>query len=485
MSLTFPAVPARGWQVAERSEGTNRLDLRRWVIVMLFADYSVAVVAALVGHSMRFGQESASVLGIPYLMLVPLVPLAWVGILAFVGSYDHRFLSSGAEMFKRVYQAGLTAVASAAILSFVLHANLSRAFVGIAFPVMTLGTLVVRYAVRKAVHRRLGAGAAVHRMLVLGASDEIEGLVQHVGRATYAGYSVVASCILGQHTGPEDSIHPELQDLDAIVKRLNVDTIAVAGVSTLPPGELRRLAWSLEGENVALIVAPAVTDFAGPRIVVRPVDGLPLLHIDEPELSGLRRRAKHLAEMIIAALLLLLLCPILAWIALSIRRDDTGPILFRQRRVGFQANEFDMLKFRTMTTDAEELMEQVVDLNEYEGVLFKIRNDPRVTPFGRFLRRHSLDELPQLWNVVRGEMSLVGPRPPLPSEVAKFGEDARRRLLVRPGMTGLWQVSGRADLPWDESVRLDLHYIENWSFALDALVLWKTFSVVLHGKGAY
>ncbi|MDQ6748113.1 MAG: sugar transferase [Candidatus Dormibacteraeota bacterium] len=445
----------------------------------------MASLAVVLGLSVRFGRETASVLGIPYLVLVPMTPVVWVFTLALVHSYDHRFLSSGAEMFMRVYRGGLTALAWAAVLSFLLHANLSRGFVAIAFPAMTLGTLVTRYFLRKAIHRRLASGSAVHRVLVLGSRHEVESLVHHVGKAAHAGYAVVATCVLGNHTGPEDRLHPELRDLDVVLGRLNVDTIAVAGVSTLPPGELRRLAWSLEGENIDLIVDPGVTDFAGPRIVVRPVDGLPLLHIDEPDVAGVRREAKHLVERFLAALMLLFFSPVLLWAALAIKRHDGGPVLFRQHRVGLHGQRFKMLKFRTMTADAELLMESILDLNEYEDVLFKVRDDPRVTRVGRFLRRHSLDELPQLLNVIRGEMSLVGPRPPLESEVAKFGSDARRRLLVRPGMTGLWQISGRSDLPWAESVRLDLHYVENWTLALDMMVLWKTLGVVIHGRGAY
>jgi lipopolysaccharide/colanic/teichoic acid biosynthesis glycosyltransferase len=169
----------------------------------------------------------------------------------------------------------------------------------------------------------------------------------------------------------------------------------------------------------------------------------------------------------------------------AIKKGDGGPIFFRQTRVGRHGRNFHIWKFRTMTVDAEHRLGELQEDNEHDGILFKIRRDPRVTSVGGFLRRHSFDEIPQLFNVLRGEMSLVGPRPPLPAEVARFGDELRRRLLVKPGMTGLWQINGRTDVPWDEAIRLDLHYVENWSVALDLMVLWKTFAVVWHGRGGY
>jgi exopolysaccharide biosynthesis polyprenyl glycosylphosphotransferase len=226
-------------------------------------------------------------------------------------------------------------------------------------------------------------------------------------------------------------------------------------------------------------------DVAGPRISVRPVAGLPLLHVDHPELTGGRQLVKSLFDKIGATFALVLLAPLLAVIALAIRLTSAGPGLFRQTRVGKDGKEFTVLKFRTMVQEAEALRVGLAEQNEQDGVLFKIKKDPRITRVGGVLRRYSLDELPQLINVLRGDMSMVGPRPPLAEEVAQYGDDVRRRLVVRPGLTGLWQVNGRSDLTWEESVRLDLRYVENWSLALDLLILWKTCSAVVRGSGAY
>src|SRR6266496_621553 len=235
-----------------------------------------------------------------------------------------------------------------------------------------------------------------------------------------------------------------------------------------------------------LVVAPGLMEVAGPRLHIRPVTGLPLLHVEEPEFSGARRLVKGAVDRVVAAVALLLFSPLLLAIAAGIRLTSPGPAIFRQTRIGKDGREFTMVKFRTMVVDAEARRAELATDNERaEGVLFKIRRDPRITPVGRLLRKLSVDELPQRVNILLGQMSLVGPRPPLPEEAALYEADARRRLLVKPGLTGLWQVSGRSDLTWEEAVRLDLRYVENWSFTLDLMILWKTGGAIMRGRGAY
>ena len=248
---------------------------------------------------------------------------------------------------------------------------------------------------------------------------------------------------------------------------------------------LRELAWELEETGTDLCVAPALLDVAGPRTTIRPVAGLPLLQVDHPELAGGKQAIKAIFDKTIAGLALILLAPLFAVIAVAIRLDDRGPVFFRQTRVGLDGRTFKLCKFRTMVVDAEQRLAELEALNEGAGVLFKMRQDPRVTKVGAWLRRWSLDELPQLLNVLNGDMSLVGPRPALPREVARYGDHMRRRLVVKPGITGLWQVSGRSGLPWEEAFRLDLRYVDNWSLALDLQILWKTWSAVIRGSGAY
>jgi exopolysaccharide biosynthesis polyprenyl glycosylphosphotransferase len=237
---------------------------------------------------------------------------------------------------------------------------------------------------------------------------------------------------------------------------------------------------------VELLVAPGLTEVAGPRLHMRPFIGLPLVHVEEPEFRGPKRLVKEVLDRLGAAALVLLVLPVLLAIAVAVRVDTPGPVFFRQQRIGKTGRPFTMLKFRSMVVDAEARRAELAARNQNaDGLLFKVADDPRVTRVGRLLRRLSLDELPQLLNVLGGSMSLVGPRPPLPSEVARYDDDVRRRLLVKPGLTGLWQISGRSDLTWEEAVRLDLRYVENWSLALDLSILWRTFSAVLHADGAY
>jgi exopolysaccharide biosynthesis polyprenyl glycosylphosphotransferase len=274
------------------------------------------------------------------------------------------------------------------------------------------------------------------------------------------------------------------RDLLNLVRDLRADTVAVCGSARAEPAELRRLAWQLEGTGIDLVVAPQLTDVAGPRVHIRPVEGLPLLHVEEPKLSGMAWLFKNVMDRVLSAILLVLLVPLFLVIALVIKIGDRGPVFFKQSRVGREGKVFKVIKFRTMYPDAEERLAQLVDQNESDGLLFKIRDDPRITPIGRLLRRTSLDELPQLINVLKGEMSLVGPRP-LPAEDGDFLGDVRRRLLVKPGITGLWQVSGRSELSWDDAVRLDLYYVDNWSLAFDLIILWRTVGVVLARRGAY
>ncbi|MCU1351407.1 MAG: exopolysaccharide biosynthesis polyprenyl glycosylphosphotransferase, partial [Acidimicrobiales bacterium] len=244
------------------------------------------------------------------------------------------------------------------------------------------------------------------------------------------------------------------------------------------------LSWHLEGHGIEVMVVPAVTDVAGPRITFRLAAGLPLVYLDEPHLGVVARTLKAAFDRTVALVATIALSPLLVVLALGVKLTSRGPVLFRQTRVGIGGREFRMWKFRSMVSDAEERLPEVLHLNEHSGILFKVSDDPRITGVGRFLRRWSLDELPQLWNVLAGHMSIVGPRPPLPSEVEQYDARVRQRLRVKPGLTGLWQVSGRSDLSWEEGIRLDLEYIERWSLTLDLVLITKTLKAVALRHGA-
>jgi exopolysaccharide biosynthesis polyprenyl glycosylphosphotransferase len=329
----------------------------------------------------------------------------------------------------------------------------------------------------------------VHRVLAVGSPDHVGNLATELTREIYAGLSVVGACLPlpdGQPRVGDVPVLGSLTQVRAALAASDADTVAVCGGPGMSSDVLRQLSWELQGTGIDLVVAPALVDVAGPRVSIRPVAGLPLLQIDEPELSGFRQFVKASVEWLFALLGFIFLVPVIALCALAVRLDSQGAPLFRQTRIGRHGRPFTVYKLRTMRSDAEALLDTLREQNEAaDGLLFKMREDPRITRVGSWLRKWSIDELPQLWNVVKGDMALVGPRPPLPGEVAQYGDDVARRLLVRPGITGLWQVSGRSDLSWEDSIRLDLYYVENWSLALDALIVWKTFFAILRRDGAY
>ncbi len=457
---------------------------RRLVQRLLVCDALAAFTAALIALAVRFGGDAELL----YMLMPVLYPVVWVAVCASTRSYEHRFLGTGSEEFRRVTDAGLRVLAAAALTSFAFQLSLARLFVLIAIPVSVLLTVVLRYLLRQQLHRQRRAGECLHRVLVVGRERSCAELVRQLRREPFAGFSVVGACVDTPRSLTIENV-PVVGTSTTVVealRRTGADTVAVGAWSDLTQDDLRRLSWELEGSGVDLVVAPSLVDVAGPRIHIRPVSGLPLLHIEQPEFSGGRRLLKGTVDRLAALLVLLLASPVLLAAALAIRATSRGPALFVQTRVGADGKDFTIFKFRSMFTDAQDRLAGLAEANENaDGLLFKMRNDPRITPIGRFLRRFSIDELPQLLNVVVGDMSLVGPRPPLPSEVAQYGDDVRRRLLVRPGLTGLWQISGRSDLSWEESVRLDLHYVENWSLALDGMIIWKTVFAVLKSDGAY
>jgi exopolysaccharide biosynthesis polyprenyl glycosylphosphotransferase len=456
---------------------------RRYRLRAVVSDLASALLAGMAALFMRFGEVTAYVT--PYVLLSLTLPLLWIGMVAVNRAYEPRLIGVGSEEFRRISQCGFLLTAAVAIAAYVTKTDLARGYVVLALPLMTVLTLTVRYGLRRGLHRRRAAGDCMRRVVAVGHRAAVADLARQFRRERYHGMEIVAACVPGGAEAPVGGVPVlgDFSDVALVVGQAGADTVAVLACPELDGTALRRLAWRLEKSRTDLVVAPALMEVAGPRTTIRPVAGLPLLHVEHPELTGVRRLVKNLFDRLVAGVVVVVLSPLLGALALAVRMSGPGPVLFRQTRVGRDGGEFTILKFRTMAADAEARKIELV--GDGDGVLFKIRNDPRVTPLGGWLRRHSLDELPQLFNVVRGDMSLVGPRPPLPEEVARYGDDVRRRLVVRPGMTGLWQVSGRSELTWEESVRLDLRYVENWSLTLDLQILWKTWSAVARGAGAY
>jgi exopolysaccharide biosynthesis polyprenyl glycosylphosphotransferase len=482
--LTRPFVRGRGRHAAMSRR--QRWE-RRYVRSLVLCDLLAGVAAGAATFALRFGDEVTSY-NLAYMVLTALLPLLLPVVLAVSRAYERRFLFVGTDEYQRVLRGGVGLIAGTAVISYALDLDLARGYVLAALPSAVAGSIVLRFALRKRLHVARSRGESLRRVILVGHELSIIGMTRQLRRERYHGLEVVGACLPPGHDGAGLTglpLYGTFDDVARAVELADADTVVVLSCPELDGAALRRLAWRLERDEVDLVVASALVDVAGARTTIRPFDGLPMLHVEHPRLHGGLRLVKELVDRVGAFLLLVAFGPVLLAVALCVRLTSRGPVLFRQVRVGRDGRHFRIYKFRSMYVDAEARLAELRHLNEQDGVLFKIRDDPRVTGVGQWLRRFSLDELPQLINVLLGQMSLVGPRPPLPSEVAVYADDVRRRLAVKPGMTGLWQVSGRSDLPWEEAVRLDLRYVENWSLSLDLVILLRTMTAVVRSSGAY
>lgn len=459
--------------------------LRRMVALDLVLGLVAGLAALILNPSTEWN--------LAYLTVALMVPLVWAFTLALANAYEERFLGVTIEEYRAVGRASLWFLALVATAAYFTKQELARGYTLVVLALLFLSGLGARLMMRGWLCSRRARGALLQRAVVVGRADAVSTLLSSIQADPRQGLRPVAVCASGLDT--EWNATSNLQgvpvfgtprDVLATVDLCDADAVVVAAHPDLAGKALRRLAWALEERDVDLIISPGLLDIAGPRMSIRPSPNLSLLHIERPANRARVVFLKSAMDRSFALLLLTLLSPLLLLIAAAIKISDRGPVFFRQQRVGAGAQHFAMLKFRSMCVDAEKqlpsLAQQGHDGNEK---LFKLKDDPRVTKVGRFIRRYSLDELPQLINVLLGDMSLVGPRPPLPAEVEQYEPDALRRLRVRPGMTGLWQVSGRSNLSWEESLRLDLRYVDNWSPIGDLVILFRTFRAVIATSGAY
>ncbi|HEY3751615.1 MAG TPA: sugar transferase [Pseudonocardiaceae bacterium] len=428
----------------------------------------------------------------PYRLLISAIVTVVVvcGALMASRSWRANVLGQGAEEFRRLGRALVTAAVILALVSLAVGDGNGRPWVFLVIPTIAILAMPQRYLLRRFLHRARGEGRCLLPVLAAGSTETVHDLIMRTRQTPHLGWRVEAVCTVDGRAGVGTRIAGvpvigQLADLAQHVRRGGYRIVGVTADQYWTPRRLQQLAWDLEGSTAEMVVAPVLMEVAGPRVHVSGVLGMPLLRVSAPVFTGVRRVIKEIFDRVAASLLLLVMSPALVVFAALIKATSRGPVFYRQRRVGKDGKPFTMIKFRTMVVGADAKHIQLRLTNDGAGPLFKMRSDPRITKIGSWLRRYSADELPQLLNVVGGTMSLVGPRPPLPEETMSYGPDVKRRLLVRPGMTGLWQVSGRSDLSWDESVRLDLRYVEDWSLALDALILWKTVRAVFTGAGAY
>lgn len=467
---------------------------RRLVVVDLIA-IGLAVGLA---HWFRFGGLGTEVVtfgNLDYAVVSILLAVVWMAALSINNSRSTRVIGSGAEEYRRVWLATLSVFGGVAIVSMLFKLEIARGYLVIALPVGLILLGFFRWAARQLVVRaREKYGRCITRVLVVGSPSAVRDLTSSLARDPGSEYEVVGACVPGPLSKSKIEVPgvgtiPTFGDESNVVGAVtatNSHAVAVTATERLNGRGIRDLSWELEKLDIDLLVAPGVVDIAGPRLQMRPVSGLPLIHVEKPQYHGAKRFQKRFFDVTFSSAVLLFGLPLLIPVAIVIKLTSRGPVFYRSERIGLDGTPFQMIKFRTMVDGADKMVDKLTAQNESEGgVLFKIREDPRVTSIGKLLRKYSIDELPQFINVLKRDMSVVGPRPPLAKEVKSYDDHAKRRLLVRPGITGLWQVSGRSDLSWEDSVRLDLFYVENWSMIADLLIAVKTVKAVFGHSGAY
>lgn len=466
---------------------------RKYQRRLLWSDFFVVTVVMFVAQILRVGWEpSGPVSGPsapPYWFVSVAIALLWLLNLSWSRTREARVLGHGPQEYQRVVAASWHTFATVAVVGFLTQWQISRGYLLFALPFGTVVLLIYRALWRMWIHAQRDGGELQAQVLVVGPLRTSEQMMRRLLRSRRAGYNVVGVCLppTSRRELSDDLIHvPVLGAIDDAVdvaQRVGAEYILLSGNDEMSLNEARRLGWSLEGTGIGLIVAPAMVDIAGPRVMMSPVEGLPLLHVDPAEFSGSKYFFKSATDRVSAALILMVLGVPMMAIALLVKLTSPGPVFFKQERIGRNGAPFRMLKFRSMVPDADAQLAAV--MGGSVGVYYKAEDDPRVTSFGRFMRRYSLDELPQILNVLKGDMSLVGPRPQVLAEVEQYTDLAHRRLLVKPGMTGLWQVSGRSGLEPEQAIRLDAYYAENWSLVGDLVIMARTIKAVVGGDGAY
>ncbi|MCU1699491.1 MAG: polyprenyl glycosylphosphotransferase [Mycobacterium sp.] len=479
---------------------TTVLNRKRWersyVAGLQITDTVVVLGAVILAVSLRFGLSPmpSGPATLHVMGYSALIAILWILALAASHARSPRVVGAGIEEYRKVLAASLWTFCATALAELILKLEIARGYLAFAFPVGIVGLLLSRWIWRRYVERKRLAGRYQTAVLAIGSREAVANIANELTRNPRDGYQVLAVGIpgygrpRGEYLVANDQKIPIVGGEDRALEAIDacgVDTVALAGTEHVGVQGIRKLIWKLEPMGVDLVVSPGVVDVACSRLMVRPVAGLQLLHIAKPQYQGAMQFGKRAFDFCFASAALTVSLPILLVIAAAVKIDSRGPIFYSSERIGIDGKPFYMLKFRTMVKDADRSLASLLDFNESDGLLFKIRDDPRITRVGRVLRRFSIDELPQFVNVLRQEMSVVGPRPPLRREVEAYDGDLQRRLLVRPGITGLWQVGGRSDLSWDDAVRLDLSYVDNWSMSADLVIILKTLRAVLQHKGAY
>lgn len=474
-------------------EGAANLDRwrRDYATRLLVTDLAVVLVSVFGAQLVRFGVEDEDLvlpllsrldLTVGYTMLSLLLVVGWMVSLEAFATRSPKVVGAGTAEYKRIADATIRLFAVLAIVAFLLQSEVGRGYLLIALPLGLVLLLLGRWAWRQWLNRQRAHGGYVQRAVLVGERGKLEHIATQLAREPNTGIQLVGAVTERGDRGDLEAGVPVLGGFDQVLDVLDAtdaDTV-IFNADRISPRRIRQFGWDLEARSINLIVAPALTDIAGPRIHARPVAGLPLIHVDFPEFEGRKYVAKRLFDIVGASLLILFLGPVMIAVAIAVGATSAGGVFYAHERIGLRGEPFKMLKFRSMAQGADDQLKSLLDAQgTSDKPLFKIENDPRITPVGRIIRRYSLDELPQFFNVVRGDMSLVGPRPQVAEEVELYDHAAHRRLFMKPGITGIWQVSGRSSLDWDDAIRLDLYYVENWSVTGDLVIMWRTLRAVL------
>jgi exopolysaccharide biosynthesis polyprenyl glycosylphosphotransferase len=463
--------------VPAEEEPTWAVISRRYRAIAISSDATIAAAVAWPAAASVYPGGFAFIAGVGAAVL-------FVVAVALCGGYDRRRAAAGRAELTSLLRGGLLLAFVSMLLVFV-NVPLPRTLVIASLALTTAAALLLRAGQRHVVRRARSRGRMLRRTLLVGEPARLAPVLTEIAREPAHGFALTGIC-LPEGTADEVTDVPVLgsvEDVPDLVRSLRVETVVIAAGS-VAAADLSRFARRFEALDVEVLLAPDVAQVGTSRVTLRGLMDTPVLTLSAGP-GPIHRWGKVVGDRVLATVLLLVSMLILVPAALVIRLTSPGAALFRQTRIGLDGAPFTMYKLRSMYCDAEARLAALEDRSDGNGTLFKMRRDPRTTPVGRFLRRFSIDELPQLWNVVRGDMSLVGPRPPLASEVAGYDAASQRRLQVRPGLTGLWQVSGRSDLSWEESIRLDLRYVDNWTLSMDLMILWRTARAVLGGRGAY
>lgn len=473
----------------------DRYARRLWLtdlVALVWVVYGTQIAWFGLGNVEVSIREDSRINDVSYWVFSAVLVVAWMAALSLADTRDYRVIGTGPTEYASIARASFVLFGAVAIIAFLTRVDVARGFLLISLPLGILVLIVERWLWRQWLSAKRSAGDYSAQVLLVGSRDSVSQIARELARHPDAGYKVVGACVPSGAVAEmiDGTKIPIMGSVDAVDQAIIVtgaDTVAITSTDELPPYKVKQISWALEAGKQHLVLAPSIVDIAGPRIHMRPTAGLPLIHVETPKFSRGQAFVKRTTDIIGSLLLIVGSSVILAAVAIAVKATSPGPLLYKQERIGLHGKSFSMLKFRSMRVGAEKELKALLEAQgTSEQPLFKIKNDPRITPVGRFLRKYSLDELPQLFNVLGGSMSLVGPRPQIAAEVALYSDVARRRLLARPGITGLWQVSGRSTLAWEDAVKLDLYYVENWSLGNDVAILLKTGKAVLApGKTAH